>query len=362
MIYFKIFQCCYIVNGKNRSILHDTQRQESIIISHDMSNIIDLLSMGISIKKLKERYDKQDHKIIDEYLDFFISKEFGFYCDKFDFSRFPEISKIYQTPFELTNAIIESKKFETDYIYDLMFQLSNFKIKYISLLIYNTIENKLIIDIIEKISLFGFLSVELTSKFHHHINDELFLKLNYNNPLTKLVFYSSPEDKIFKWDNEIFFDRIFTIKEINSFKNCGIIDIKYFNTNSVKIHESLNHNSCLHKKISIDINGNIKNCPSMPQSFGNIKDTTLEEATNHPEFKKYWNITKDQIEVCKDCEFRHICTDCRAFLEKPDNILSKPLKCGYNPYTNEWAEWSTNPLKQKAIEYYGMQELIKKDV
>lgn len=26
---------------------------------------------------------------------------------------------------------------------------------------------------------------------------------------------------------------------------------------------------------------------------------------------------------------------------------------------NKWEEWSTNPLKQKAIEYYGMQERIK---
>ena len=50
-----------------------------------------------------------------------------------------------------------------------------------------------------------------------------------------------------------------------------------------------------------------------------------------------------------------------AYLEDPENILSKPLKCGYNPYTCEWEEWSTNPLKQKAIEYYGMQDLVKKE-
>lgn len=36
------------------------------------------------------------------------------------------------------------------------------------------------------------------------------------------------------------------------------------------------------------------------------------------------------------------------------DILSKPLKCGYNPYTGEWSDWSTNPLKQKAIEFYGI--------
>ena len=101
---------------------------------------------------------------------------------------------------------------------------------------------------------------------------------------------------------------------------------------------------------SIDKDGFIRNCPSMPQHFGNIKDTSLENALNHPDFRKYWNVNKDIIEVCKDCEFRHICTDCRAYTERThfeeDIDLSKPLKCGYNPYTNEWAEWSTNPLKQ----------------
>ncbi|MFS4432339.1 SPASM domain-containing protein [Chryseobacterium sp. S90] len=101
----------------------------------------------------------------------------------------------------------------------------------------------------------------------------------------------------------------------------------------------------------------------MSQSFGNITDSSLENALNHPELKKYWNLTKDSIEVCKNCEFRYICTDCRAYTEQTDINnegldISKPLKCGYNPYTGEWEEWSRNPLKQKAIEYYEMQDLI----
>lgn len=97
----------------------------------------------------------------------------------------------------------------------------------------------------------------------------------------------------------------------------------------------------------------------MTESFGNIRDTTLKQAIEKPGFKKYWNITKDQISVCKDCEFRHICTDCRAYLEDPEDSFSKPLKCGYNPYTCEWEEWSLNPLKQKAIAYYGLLDLKK---
>ena len=158
---------------------------------------------------------------------------------------------------------------------------------------------------------------------------------------------------------------IFTKTNINSSSHCGKISKDYFVLNQLMYAESQQNNTCLNRKISIDKDGYIRNCPSMPQNFGNIKDTTLSDALNHPDFKKYWNVTKDMIEVCKDCEFRHICTDCRAYTERThfeeDIDLSKPLKCGYNPYTNEWAEWSTNPLKQKAIEYYGMQELVKKD-
>jgi SPASM domain peptide maturase of grasp-with-spasm system len=174
-----------------------------------------------------------------------------------------------------------------------------------------------------------------------------------------ITFFNSPVDEI------IFFDDldsglIYSKIESVNHKHCGTIYERDMVSNISLFTESQHHNTCLNRKISIDVEGNIKNCPSMAQSFGNIRDTTLQEALEHPDFKKYWNVKKDQISVCQDCEFRHICTDCRAYLENPEDMYSKPLKCGYNPYTAEWEEWSTHPMKQKAIDYYGMQELVKK--
>lgn len=96
----------------------------------------------------------------------------------------------------------------------------------------------------------------------------------------------------------------------------------------------------------------------MSKSFGNIENKSLKEALYETGFKKLWDLSKDHIEICKDCEFRHICTDCRAYLEDPKNIYSKPLKCGYNPYTNQWEEWSNNPLKKKSIEFYQMESMV----
>lgn len=96
------------------------------------------------------------------------------------------------------------------------------------------------------------------------------------------------------------------------------------------------------------------------ESFGNIKYNSLEESVIRSGFKKYWNLTKDHIEVCKDCEFRYICTDCRAYTERThfekELDISKPLKCGYDPYTCQWEEWAKNPLKQKAAQYYNYKD------
>ena len=165
-----------------------------------------------------------------------------------------------------------------------------------------------------------------------------------------LIFYNCSQSP-FKAKNDFRFSLNFIEDELQ-LSACGKVELKYFNTNISKVLESINHNSCLYKKIGIDRNGNIKNCPLMVESFGNIHTSNLDEATNLPGFKKYWDLTKDYIETCKDCEFRYVCTDCRAYTEgnKKNNAgldISKPLKCGYNPYTGEWKNWTKNPLKKK---------------
>lgn len=41
--------------------------------------------------------------------------------------------------------------------------------------------------------------------------------------------------------------------------------------------------------------------------------------------------------VCKDCEFRSICSDCRIYTENNGNEYSKPINCTYNPYISKWS-------------------------
>lgn len=162
--------------------------------------------------------------------------------------------------------------------------------------------------------------------------------------LRKFVFYDSPKTD-YKHDITLVTELYYIKEHIHSEKCCGKINGKDFNSNIQLFSESQKYNTCLNRKIGIDTTGNIKNCPSMEKSFGNISSISLKEIISNENFSRLWTINKDEIKVCQDCEFRYVCTDCRAYIENKEDIYSKPLKCGYNPYTCEWSEWSENKLK-----------------
>ncbi|HLL83069.1 MAG TPA: SPASM domain-containing protein, partial [Longimicrobium sp.] len=110
----------------------------------------------------------------------------------------------------------------------------------------------------------------------------------------------------------------------------------YFSVNLELFSEGQRFNSCLNRKISVDRFGEIRNCPSTPRSYGHVHDTSLHSALAHREFRELWEVNKDQVEVCRDCEFRYVCTDCRAYIAEPADRFSKPSKCTYDPYTARW--------------------------
>ncbi len=91
------------------------------------------------------------------------------------------------------------------------------------------------------------------------------------------------------------------------------------------VAESLNFNTCLNRKLSIDHNGDICNCPSMKDKYGNHHSKELKQVLDDLNLTKLWSVNKDKIKICSSCEFRYICTDCRAFLSNPNNEFSKPL-------------------------------------
>lgn len=355
MKHFNLFSNILITKGASRILISDLQRNTSELYPLELYYFIDELK-NTSIEDTLKNYHPESQEAVQEYLNLLLEKEYGFVTNN-DWNRnFPPLLLDYYDYNVISNIFIELDDLKI--LYTIKDSIENLEIKHLVIhcsrkLVFN--EFLEIEDIFKNSCL---TSIDIYSEYDDRINRDWIQTLSYKClRIFNITFYNCARSP-FKFKDEFRFTINFTKEHLKS-TSCGKVSLKYFNTNLHKVVEATNHNSCLYKKLGIDIDGNIKNCPSMQECFGNINNTSLEKAINQIEFKKYWKLTKDEIEVCKDCEFRYICTDCRAYTERNHNNdeqldISKPLKCGYNPYKGEWENWSKNPLKQQAIKYYGI--------
>lgn len=359
---FRLFSNCILTEGVSRSLIVDLQKENYYLIPNDLQQIL-TIDRNHTLEEIYDKYDSEDTETIKEYFDFLVEKRLGWWIADDDIPNFPTMELNYLHPGEINNSIVELKRIDIEYISNIVHQLNNLSCRHLELRLYFKIKSPDRLNTI--LNLFHETSIESVNLMIKEISSytkQQFLSLykDFNRLFTTTVF-SAATNQYMEIDKSLAKYVLEYQPKLTDNKLCGLILPDYFTKNISSFSESKMHNSCLNQKISIDISGKIKNCPSISQSFGNIKDTTLQEALDHPDFKKYWNINKDQIQTCKDCEFRYICTDCRAYLEDPKDIYSKPLKCGYNPYTGEWEEWSKNPLKLKVIEFYGLEDIQSVD-
>jgi SPASM domain peptide maturase of grasp-with-spasm system len=360
MEYFKLFANCILVKGAKQSIICDLQKQKTKNVPNLLFEIINIKqNLNLNINEIKSYFENRYDEGIDLFFNDLFKNEWGFYTTEID--RFPALSMEWDYPMPITNILLDITNTNLKFIENTFKQISSIGCETLQIRCYDDIS----VDFFENTFCFfdqsRIRSIEIITKYNSSFTKKGIISLHKKyQRLISVLLHSSP----LKFDKKTEFvdERVilfFTSKEINSHLCCGVFKIEYFVPNIPHFTEAQKHNTCLNRKISIDTEGYIRNCPSMKEHYGNIKDTTLQEALEHPDFKKYWFINKDQVAVCKDCEFRYICTDCRAYIENPEDMYSKPLKCGYNPYTCEWEEWSTNPLKQKAIDHYGMREMVE---
>jgi SPASM domain peptide maturase of grasp-with-spasm system len=348
------------VKGSIRSLVCDLQRFNLIFIPNDFYEMLNSKSV-IDVKDICSQFHGQEDVIL-EYFTMLEEQSLGQFIETDYGDMFPALSLEWFSNSYISDCILDLNELNLSTLESIFSQLEQLLCKNIQIRFFSKIDLSSLDSILNQLSNSKIRSIEF-----YIIDDEKCSFSDYNDICDKheriktLFVYSTFPNRKSLIKDKLSGHIVFINENIPDQKNCGIISKSYFAINLENFSEAQKHNSCLNRKISIDVNGEIKNCPSMSKGYGNIKDTTLAEAIEKPGFKDMWYINKDQIAVCKDCEFRYICTDCRAYIENPEDIYSKPLKCGYNPYTAEWEDWSTNPLKQKAIEYYGMQELVKKE-
>jgi len=320
-----------VVKGAKNSMVYDLERMDN---SNTIPNsIYEILTdhADKSIEEIKVVYNHEYDDIIDEYFDFLVKNEYIFDCTKEELELFPTVDFEWKSPKKITNSIID---------YDGTLTIPGYKkfIKELSVLGCKAVQIRSFVPLtLYKLKSFVFLfeetsilSIEFVFKFNADLTDNEIIELQKQHPrIRKVDIYNS-----FKNTSNYFIKHL--QDDIDPEKDCGKIESKFFSIGFETFSEAQLHNTCLNQKISVDKNGFIKGCPSMNQSYGKISENTINEVLQIKEVQKLWTINKNEIEICKDCEYRYCCTDCRVFIDDKENLYSRPSKCNYNPYLGLW--------------------------
>ncbi len=122
-----------------------------------------------------------------------------------------------------------------------------------------------------------------------------------------------------------------------------IISKRYYTYPSFGINKNqfiINHfyNPCLNSKIAITSEGDVIPC-IFARDFvcGNVKEKKINDMINS--INSTWEIHKNQIDECKDCEFKYACSDCRPLaIGINGNKFSQYPRCCYSPKEGVWKD------------------------
>jgi len=366
-LFLHLFADCIPVRGAARSAFYDLTRHEIILFPTDYYFLLQGI-LGKRVGALLERIQSAPNKEqIIAFLDFLDEKELIMLVD--DPSEFPAIENSWDFPGLVQNAVIDVSAVLHDFskIFNDLSALGCQHVQirsFSSLLTLSTCH-----ALLEKGHHKSIQGIELILKYENGVSEGTYITfVKQHSMVIALTVHSAPQSKNVPVDTlaPVVYKGApsrqihFTSQMIDSELHCGIITQRHLTPPSVQtFFEAKSFNGCLNRKISVDVFGNIKNCPSMKDSYGNIRDTSLLEAVHAAGFREKWSISKDHISICRDCEFRYACSDCRAYLENPDDAFSKPLKCGYDPYSGTWNEWKENPAKLVTAKLYGIEPMMR---
>jgi SPASM domain peptide maturase of grasp-with-spasm system len=290
-------------------------------------------SAQLSVCELKIFYNNRFNQGIDELFNDLIKKGFGFLTKHPQY--FPDLSTEFDKCEIISNSVINIDK-NSEYFTKLIFpQLNEIGCEAIQLKINECIEfveiQLNILDDILKNSRIKYVEIIIVNDCL--INEKtLSYLLKKNNRIKSIISYDTfTHRKTEICENSSKFKNELYNLSVNQYYS------QIFQINLLAFTEAQNHNLYFNRKVAIDKNGDVKNCLTNNKVFGNIKENTIKEVISTPEFRKIWYISKNKIEICKDCEFRFMCIDNREPIHKEDSELFYYSGfCKYNPYTAKW--------------------------
>lgn len=328
--YFLLFTSCIPVKGHSVTLIYDTERGGTIEVDNLIYDVLQS-NAGKTIGQLKAYYKHEYDEGIEAYFHEFVQLEYGFFTDIPE--QFPPIDLSWDSPFHIENAIIEIVSFEAYDAKKGVKEIAHLGCQFLQLRFLNTISSlHKLQELLSYTNDSRVRGIEIFLKFDDKISNTLILESLFKEfpRIGRICVHSSPEEKTHPDNSAIFFT-----KKVITANSREVISPRNFTVSLPIFTEAQSFNIGLNRKVSIDSRGFIKNYPSHHANFGHINSDSIAKVISMPDFRKKWFINNDLIEVCKDCQFRYMCTS-NSDLIQQENKLYKKDKCNFDPYSNYW--------------------------
>ncbi len=297
--YIILYDHCKIVEGNDRSIICDFQKEKIKFIPNQMSTIIGQLK-NKKLGSVREMY-KEESETFNSYIQFLYDENFAFSYKTNE--HFKEIEPIWLTPERINNAIIEYS-FDTYSIINVLEQLENLLTKFIEIRIKTFSEE----NIDELVKIFSFekdtvaRSIRLYLPYQtKELAQKVKLALSEFPKIETLIFYGSPANRSVEKESTVTF---YITKSFEDITNANI-NRKFLVNNIHHFFEANHFNPYYNKKVAISASGEIKNCLKNNTSFGNVTKDRIEEIVETETFQELWHASHDKIVDVKDHELRY---------------------------------------------------------
>lgn len=111
-----------------------------------------------------------------------------------------------------------------------------------------------------------------------------------------------------------------------------------FRTDRAAFERNRYANSCWHGRLSVSTDGTVYPCEFERNIvYGNVRQASLPDILAGEAVRRYWYLSFDHITLCRDCEYRFACRDCRpmAYAERGRMTDQNP-RCCYDPASGRW--------------------------
>jgi SPASM domain peptide maturase of grasp-with-spasm system len=332
-LYLQLFADCIAVKGSVRSIIYDLGRCSYKIVPNDLLKVLQRCSLK-SLSEVIADLDAKDKKTAKEYVNFLIKNELGFLCTKNEKEMFPKLPLNWDVPSTIANATIEVDNRNFKNLHHYILELQKFNCYFFSLNFHNDISTAAFIETINSFRNSDLYSLSIAIP-HTILSDKIINEITKLHYILNVVCYNAPADDVLRYSND---GRIKLITKALT-KKLPATHIPSFTVNISHFTEAQKFNTFYNRKIYIDRYGNVRNSV-FAQKHGKLnKNEThqhIKRIINSKAYNYLYNVKKDIVKTCKDCEYRYMCTDPRIPMKSSSGYYYYETPCSYNPYKGEW--------------------------